>query len=330
MSATNRFDSRPSVLFFGLLIASATPVAATHVDIQVQAINGKIVTGAGTVSDDPGNATITINFQETVFGDGLGSNFRSLNPGFNSLPTGDALLQQSGAEGFAAGTEFEFDLLPMTIGSKSMNLAYWDGTGDIEFGAPPTDTTWALSVREGFGFTDYAADGSDTMVPGTVVGEVSDINRLHQHQRIEVDTVGGGEPEGIYLVSMQMRVAGYETSEPVFLAHSSFNTSSGVRALAEDWVRENYVALTSIPGDFNLNTVVEAADYALWRDGAADITGPAEYDDWVAAFGAGQQAAVAFAAVATAAVPEPNAAALLAASLVGMTLTAARRSGRLV
>jgi hypothetical protein len=52
---------------------------------------------------------------------------------------------------------------------------------------------------------------------------------------------------------------------------------------------------TSIPGDYNLNGVVDAADYVLWRknnntattlpNDATPGTSPADYDVWRAQFG---------------------------------------------
>ncbi|MEO0529693.1 MAG: hypothetical protein AAF266_03850, partial [Planctomycetota bacterium] len=274
-----RFVSTPIALFAGVLLTLATPALAQHADIQVQSLGGQIVTGGAIVSDDPGNSTLEIDFGERVFGDNLGSNFRALNPGFNSLETGNTLLQSAGALGFTEGTEFEFDLLPFTIDSTLTNFAYWDGMGEVEFGPPPSDTTWTISVREGFGRIDYTVDGTDTVVPGGPVGVVSDLERVHEHQRIEVERLGGGELEGVYLVSMQLRVDGFDTSDPIFLAHYSFNTSSAIGDLAQDWVRDNYDALIGLddqlPGDINADGAVDLLDLDIPLDWACLRTGEA-------------------------------------------------------
>jgi hypothetical protein len=87
-----------------------------------------------------------------------------------------------------------------------------------------------------------------------------------------------------------------------------------------------------IPGDYNRNGTVDAADYALWRDMngqsgpglAADGNGDgtvdaADYDVWRAKFGLGSAGAAA--ALQTAAVPEPSSAVLF---LVALHLAAAR------
>ena len=71
-----------------------------------------------------------------------------------------------------------------------------------------------------------------------------------------------------------------------------------------------YVAAQSTPfvdtlaGDFNTNGVVDAADYAAWRNGAAN---PQDYNTWKANFGAGATASGLGLGAGTnaAAVPEP-------------------------
>jgi hypothetical protein len=76
-----------------------------------------------------------------------------------------------------------------------------------------------------------------------------------------------------------------------------------------------------IPGDYNDNGTVDAADYVLWRDGgplANEVADPgtvssADYDEWRARFG---NVAAASGAVQTAAVPEPASALLL---IIGIT-----------
>ena len=40
------------------------------------------------------------------------------------------------------------------------------------------------------------------------------------------------------------------------------------------------------PGDYNCNGVVDAADYTVWRDGLGTTFVQADYDVWVANFGA--------------------------------------------
>lgn len=60
----------------------------------------------------------------------------------------------------------------------------------------------------------------------------------------------------------------------------------------------------ALAGDFNNNGVVDAADYTVWRDGLGEAFSQADYDVWVANYGA-------IAPAASRSVPEPNAVLLL-------------------
>jgi hypothetical protein len=87
----------------------------------------------------------------------------------------------------------------------------------------------------------------------------------------------------------------------------------------------------NVPGDYNGNGTVDAADYVLWRKGdpAADSNGDtiidqADYDFWRANFGNGGPGAGS--GLGAAAVPEPTGLVLLIMGLIGGY--ACRRSGR--
>lgn len=84
----------------------------------------------------------------------------------------------------------------------------------------------------------------------------------------------------------------------------------------------NSVALSVIlPGDFNGNGTVDAADYAVWRKGLGTIYQPDDYNTWRAHFGQTASAP----AASLAAVPEPAAWLLLSA---GIAILAQRNSAR--
>jgi hypothetical protein len=69
----------------------------------------------------------------------------------------------------------------------------------------------------------------------------------------------------------------------------------------------------SLPGDYNGDDVVDAADYTVWRDGNSPDSSPAGYDLWRSNYGASQGATAAPLAATTA--PEPSSLLLIAVSL---------------
>lgn len=61
--------------------------------------------------------------------------------------------------------------------------------------------------------------------------------------------------------------------------------------------------ITALPGEFNADGIVDAADYTVWRDGLGTIYSPDDYDAWKAHFG---QSVDTLAATPAARVPEPT------------------------
>lgn len=67
----------------------------------------------------------------------------------------------------------------------------------------------------------------------------------------------------------------------------------------------------ALAGDFNHDSVVNAADYAVWRKGLGTIYTAADYDAWRAHFGDGVLGTGSETSATTASIPEPATAALL-------------------
>lgn len=81
--------------------------------------------------------------------------------------------------------------------------------------------------------------------------------------------------------------------------------------------------ITAMPGDFNEDGVVNAADFVAWRNGLQDEHSTAGYEDFYQNFGASS----ADASFATQAVPEPNPVLLILLATL-LSFTALRRSGK--
>ena len=99
---------------------------------------------------------------------------------------------------------------------------------------------------------------------------------------------------------------------PTGMGYTAGYYYEGYGNLYLDILREK--TLTDIPGDFNRDGKVDAADYVVWRKTDGSQVG---YDAWRSNFGAGTGAATALSS-GVASVPEPVSIVLVALGLVGL------------
>ncbi len=92
---------------------------------------------------------------------------------------------------------------------------------------------------------------------------------------------------------------------------------------------EEFLNGTGLPGDYNGNGVVDAADYVVWRDGLGTSYTPAHFDVWRAHFGESAGAGADLAGSVNVAVPEPETMLIAAAAIFGLSFRGrtARRLG---
>jgi hypothetical protein len=85
--------------------------------------------------------------------------------------------------------------------------------------------------------------------------------------------------------------------------------------------------LFRLPGDFNHDDVVDAADYIVWRNGVDTTHIPYDYEIWRSHFGqsGGGDVGSGATGTASAAIPEPTAGLLVCFAALGIVICAARR-----
>ncbi len=223
----------------------------------------------------------------------------------------------------------DFDNSVNTRGQSS-GFAHWGGTisfdndgstnWNLNLAHPPTSgqsDLYSVALHEighvlGFGSTTLKQQGlvnaSNRFVGGAAMAEYGGA--------VPMQPGGGHWAEG----TMSSVYNGSGSQETLF--DPSFNgsvrkelTRLDAAGLADlGW---SVAAPTSMPGDFNGDHVVDAADYATWRDGIGSLYTMADYNVWRQNYGATRASSAAASQTPTAqAAPEPASLVLLLCSLL--------------
>lgn len=259
------------------------PTRAQHLDVLVQVVDGEIVTGAANYD----NNTWLVGQQ--VYKRQLLSNFRTPDPGFTGLETGNPLLEP-GVQGLAPQIDLLLDIVPTTIDGHQANFWWWDGVdsvgdgyelADVAFGRAPPGVTWNLFDAD---FDLHTADGSDSVVAGALIQETFSDGAVHNHLVMQVADGDGNTqttpPQGIYMTAMMFQAEGYEASEPFFFVHRTSGTTNDPRDVAAEWAQVNYDTLVgdllgnSPSCDFDGDGLCSVVDIdQLMNDGETGGTG---------------------------------------------------------
>jgi hypothetical protein len=132
---------------------------------------------------------------------------------------------------------------------------------------------------------------------------------IHQHRYFFLDDNGDGQTttkpqSGYYLIAMQLRIDGLETSDPFFMVWGTPTSDALKQAqVAMPWVDDRVDVLVGggLEGDFNDDGVVNAADYTVYRDNERNLFTAGAYPQWSENYGAVATPP------ATISVPEPSA-----------------------
>jgi len=199
------------VLVCAAICSRPAPVAAQHVDVLVQILEGQVVTGAYDFG------TATAQFPRRVFDRAFefreGNRMSGNDPGFNSVASPPGSLQP-----LPPNTELRFRLVSHP--ALGGNFGYWDGEGPVRFVPLRGEASFEIAFAGVFGVLNQAwADGSATDVEGFAIATTDPTGGLHQHLRLSVvgSSVDRMPPVGIYAVALSLSVPGFAVSEPVFL-----------------------------------------------------------------------------------------------------------------
>lgn len=300
-----------AVGLFGVRSASAQP----EQDVMLQIQEGQLVTGFADL--DSGSFSLGQRVYERDF---LSNNFAA-NPGWFSLETGRAELNPLSATGLPVGAGIDWNFLPMMAGTQMSNLLYWDGLDTNANGLDLDDVDFQPATQAEYKIFGEGGTIGTTGLDSEPIGGLLDVadsfdGSLHSHRIMQLASTGGAPAAGVYVIALENIVAGFDPTDPYFFVMRTATMSSEVLSLAGDWTSENIDTLlgNTLPGDFNQDGTVDAADYTTWR---ADNGTEADYLLWRANYGAtSTQAAIAQQCRAVT-IPEPA-----ACWLVGMSLIA--------
>jgi hypothetical protein len=248
--------------------------------------NAHGVTNIHGVINNPGTIVVARDTVATFHDVVASSGTITVLPGGNALVLGDLIFTSAGAR---AGD----------FGEDSGGGAAGDGGATLVLGIDPEDPGDASSHVDVSGVANLAGTLVLTLESGfaSLVGQTLNL--------ISADNIVGAFDS----VVLPPVPNGLE----VGLVYTPTGLSMQVSTIPD-----------VLPGDFNNDGIVDAADYSVWRDGLGSLYTQADYNDWKANFG--RERIVGSGALLPSAAPEPSTGMLLAGALAAVL--AAKRKVR--
>lgn len=185
--------------------------ASAHYDFVPSKQSGKIQVAG---HDDEVNVDIpTFRVGGYDFGEVASDPYNVGDPGFNT----------QGSTSFTAGTALNLTALPV----DGAFLRYWDGTGDVSFGAAPAGVTLSLAGSPSRRVTYSSSAASYTpATPATMlIANFSVGGATHTHLTSSIFQSGGqtlgSVPSGAYLLSFKLQNPGTTDSDPLFIVFNN-------------------------------------------------------------------------------------------------------------
>jgi len=218
-----------------------------------------------------------------VIGSGTTAAFESPNPGEpgfrastqSSLNNPSIMTPANTYSALAGSTPLTFNFQPITIGSVTRNLYFWDGTGGVDFSPVVSSVVLGLEKKGTGGWTSSINGSSAGIVGGNTIQDTGATGSVHTHFYTSIANNGVAPDQGFYLYSLQLQMTGYASSDPLYFVFGAldplalapqfadFAAFEAAHGLAEGWVESNLVA------------VPEPSSFALAGLGAAGLAGAA-------------------------------------------------------
>ena len=209
-----------------LASVTATPALAVHNDVLIGAVGGKLTGGSADLGDDgePGGvgadadnyALGALVFEGELNDTGVGV-WEGDEPGVNAISQANHNLFATGGSALPASADLNFTLKAFDIGGDTRNLWYWDGSGPVAFGAPPTGAE--MTVFDVFPFATVDGSATDVSAIAPWATTAAD-GSLHQHrlfQLIDVGNPGVLPAAGVYVIGVEFGMTGLTSSDILML-----------------------------------------------------------------------------------------------------------------
>lgn len=248
-------------------LAAEIPAGETHFDVFVTASGTSLVIGG---YDDAATTATVPTAQMRVFGGevvpatGTSAPYESASPGDPGFRAATQTFLNNPALTTPAGTytalppstPLTFSFLPITIGSDTRNLFYWDGSGSVAFAPAASDVALDLTKQGGGGWTQGITGASAGVIAGNTIQATSSgatAGSIHTHLFASIAKAGGAPDQGFYLYSLELGMTGLQSSDSLYFVYGAldpaalspsqlvdFETAHG---LAEVWVENNLAAV---------------------------------------------------------------------------------------
>lgn len=304
--------------------------------------SGDVIPDLGAIATDPDSSTISANIEWSQSGTTYITEV-DLEIGFTDtdeapIINGSALFTPSGAliregaaipaaDGGLAGEIWDiFGLYDVNDAGEFVMSAFTDGVpddqesilvfngavlhreGDIVDGVPLLGQVQGVGIND---LGDIAFAWNDTLFindqkiggPGTLVDTDGD-------GLVDAPIDGTGLSLGLLEITNQPAAGGDGLPVVYFAGEVGGGRDTYFRLVPE----------AKLPGDFNNDGAVDASDYATWREGLGTTFAPADFDAWLANYGAKRSPAP------STSTPEPSAAALAWLIVAATCRRATRRS----
>jgi hypothetical protein len=284
-SALSRLVAPPA--FLAVLLVGTALAQDVHYDVFVTSSGTRLVIGgyddAATTAEVP-DGQMRVFGGEVVPATGTAAPYESASPGepgfraaTQSFLNNASLTTPAGVyTALPAATPLTFSFLPITIGSDSRNLFYWDGTGAVAFAPAADSVSLDLTKQGGGGWTAGITGTSAGTIPGNTIQSTSSggsAGTVHTHLFTSIAKAGSAPDQGFYLYSLELGMTGLQSSEPLYFVFGALDPDALTPAQLTDF--ETAHGLAEVWVENNLAAVPEPATLSMIGLGVASLAGMA-------------------------------------------------------